>query len=117
MKLKITEPGMKWLWLFLVLFLFSCHSSNEKSQGNEHHTDTVTIHMMQFNPSEITVNKGDTVIWINKDLVPHTVKSLVANEFYSDTIKVGQTWKQNITDSVSYFCTIHPTMIGKIMVK
>lgn len=117
MKNQITEPGIKGLLLFLVLFLFSCHSSNEKPNGNENHTDTVTIHMMQFNPSEITVSKGDTVIWINKDLVPHTVKSYVANEFYSDTINVGKTWKQSITDSVSYFCTIHLTMNGRIMIR
>jgi plastocyanin len=117
MKNQITEPGIKCLPLFLVLFLLSCHSSHSNLERKEHHTDTVKIHMMQFTPSEITVNKGDTVIWINKDLVPHTVKSYVANEFYSDTINVGKTWKKSITDSISYFCTIHPTMDGKIIVK
>jgi plastocyanin len=117
MKNAITESGIKRLLLFPILFLISCHSSNEKVTENSHHTDTVIIRQMQFNPAEITVNKGDTVVWINKDLVPHTVKSYAAKEFYSDTINVGKTWTKSITDSVSYFCTIHPTMKGKIIVK
>jgi len=27
---------------------------------------------MQFNPAELTVHRGDRVVWVSKDLFPHT---------------------------------------------
>ncbi|HEY5371998.1 MAG TPA: plastocyanin/azurin family copper-binding protein [Hanamia sp.] len=85
---------------------------------NIHKVDTVTINLMKFNPEVLDVTKGDTVIWINKGLVAHTVKSYQPDKFYSDTLQPGQMWKWVMTDSAAYYCTIHPvTMIGKLLLK
>jgi plastocyanin len=117
MKNKITELGIKLFLLFPILFLFSCHSSDQQNGENRNSTDTITIQQMQFIPASLSVNKGDTIVWINKDMVDHTVKEEKSNGFYSDTIHVGKTWKMKATDSASYDCTIHPTMKGKIVIK
>jgi plastocyanin len=117
MKNNIIELGIKCLLLFPVLFLLSCHSSDQQNGKRGQRTDTVTIQQMQFIPATLTVQKGDTIVWINKGMVPHTVKEEKSNGFYSDTIQVGNTWKMVATDTASYDCTIHPTMKGKIMIK
>ncbi|HET7118764.1 MAG TPA: plastocyanin/azurin family copper-binding protein [Hanamia sp.] len=117
--------GIRVCLLFPILFLFSCSSPNKKSTANQtetkenvHKLDTVTINLMKFNPEVLDVNKGDTVVWINKGLVAHTVKSYQDNKFYSDTLQPGQMWKWIVKDSAAYFCTIHPyTMKGKLVLK
>ena len=110
--------------LFPIFFLFSCSSPNKKTQTNQpateanaHKVDTVVLQLMKFNPEELNVNIGDTVVWINKGLVAHTVKSYQDNKFYSDTIQVGASWKLAVKDSAAYFCSIHPTMQGKLVIK
>lgn len=115
-------------WEKLVLMLIiassglaSCNETSNKSvskEGSERsHVDTVILKQMQFSPATLNVAKGDTVIWINQDLVDHDVTSDASNLFYSDTLKVGNSWKHVITDSASYHCSIHPSMIGKITLK
>jgi len=37
-------------------------------------THTVTIEGMQFRPQALSVALGDTVVWVNKDLVAHTAR-------------------------------------------
>lgn len=125
MKNLVAVLGIRVCLLFPILFLFSCTSPDKKSPANQtetkesvHTVDTVTINMMKFNPEILDVNKGDTVIWINKGLVPHTVKSYQDNKFYSDTLNPGQSWKLVVIDSATYYCTIHPVnMQGKIVLK
>lgn len=123
MKSQITESGIRWLLLFPVLFLFSCSSPDKKSTTSETvernlpKVDTVTIQLMKFNPAVLQVNKGDTVIWINKGMVAHTIKSYQDNKFYSDTLQPDKTWKLVVKDSATYYCTIHPTMQGKLIFK
>jgi len=125
MKNAIAVLGIRVCLLFPILFLFSCSSPNKKSDAkqmeteeNINKTDTVTISMMKFNPDMLNVSEGDTVIWINKGMVPHTIKSYQDNKFYSDTLAPGQSWKWIVNDSASYFCTIHPaTMKAKLMLK
>ena len=124
MKNLVAVLGIRVCLLFPILFLFSCSSPNKKSQANQtetneniHKVDTVTLNMMKFNPEVLDVSKGDTVIWINKGLVAHTVKSYQDNKFYSDTLQPGKLWKLVLKDSAAYYCSIHPTMQGKLVVK
>lgn len=77
---------------------------------------TVIIKGMAFDPAELHVNKGDAVVWINKDIVPHNVTDFPKNKWTSGTLPLGKSWGKSISDSFDYYCSIHPTMKGKIIV-
>ncbi|MHC1718660.1 MAG: cupredoxin family copper-binding protein [Acidaminococcaceae bacterium] len=78
--------------------------------------NTVTIHEFKFNPAEITIQKGETITWINEDSVTHTVTGTGIN---SGSLEKGKTFKKtfNETGTFDYICTPHPYMKGKIIVK
>ncbi len=117
MKNSIKVLGITWCLLFSILLLNSCTSSDENASQNNHSVDTVTIRQMQFIPEALNVAIGDTVVWINKDLVDHTITEKKSKAFYSDTLAVGKSWKMAVKDSAGYYCSIHPTMKGKLVLK
>jgi plastocyanin len=82
--------------------------------GKDH---TVTIEGMQFNPPELTVHQGDRIVWVNKDLFPHTATA--AKVFDSGSIAADGSWSYVAAKSgeYAYGCTFHPTMKGKITVQ
>ena len=59
------------------------------------------------------VSPGDTIVWINRDIVPHTVTAN-GGTWESQTPEEGQSLKVIVEDSgeYSYFCEFHPHMIG-----
>lgn len=79
----------------------------------------ITIANMAFSPSQITVNKGDTVTWTNNDSMAHTVTSDTGSELDSGDIQPGSTYSHtfNTAGSFQYHCSIHPSMRGTIVVK
>ena len=79
---------------------------------------TVTIEGMRFLPEVLTVAPGDTVMWVNNDLVPHTATSTTGS-FDSKDIQADKSWKLTIrkTGDFAYICTFHPTMKAMLRVK
>ena len=79
---------------------------------------SVIIEGMQFNPNALTIASGDTVDWVNKDIVPHTATS-TSKEFNSAVIQSGGTWRHAFKKptSIDYACSLHPTMKAKLTVK
>lgn len=69
----------------------------------------VEIKDFSYIPDTITVPKGTTVIWTNRDTAPHTV---TADSFESGTLNLGQmfTYTFNQAGTFEYRCTIHPSM-------
>ena len=80
-------------------------------------THTVTMENMRFQPESLTVARGDTVVWVNKDLVPHTATSK-AGGFDSASIEAEQSWKFTVRKKgdFAYVCTFHPTMTAMLRV-
>lgn len=76
----------------------------------------VTIQNFKFKPAEITIQKGETITWINEDSITHTVTGTGIN---SGSLNKGQSFKQTFNDAgtFNYNCTTHPYMKGKITVK
>lgn len=84
---------------------------------NRPHYHTVEIRLMKFIPAELTVSKGDTVVWINNGITAHDVTELTDNLWTSSSMPVGTSWSKVITESTDYFCSIHMVMKGKLAVK
>ena len=77
----------------------------------------VTIKDMKYNPAEIQANIGDTVLFINKDLVPHNVADSLTKEWLSPQLDFGTEWPMVVTKDLHYYCAFHPNMEGDIQVE
>jgi plastocyanin len=97
---------------FPLVVLSSCSSAPEKHVPK---TDTVLITQMKFQPAELTVHKGDTVVWINRDMVAHDVTQGPNSAWSSKSLAPGQSWKMAVEESDDYFCSIHIVMVGKLI--
>lgn len=78
--------------------------------------DTIVINGMQFNPAELHVKKGDTVVWVNRDIVVHDATEFPDKKWTSGPLPNGSSWKMKVDKSYDYFCSIHITMKGKLVV-
>jgi len=78
---------------------------------------TVTIDGFEFHPPEVTVGKGDVVVWVNKDPVPHTATAKGA-ALDSGSIAASGSFRFTATREgrFEYVCTLHPTMKGVLVV-
>ena len=79
---------------------------------------TVLIEGMRYQPEELTVAAGDTVVWINRDMVPHTATS-ASGRFDSSEIAPGKSWTHTVrtTGEFAYICTYHPLMKAVLRVR
>jgi plastocyanin len=78
----------------------------------------ITIEEMRFQPQLVEVATGDTIVWVNKDLVAHTATSKTA-AFDSKLIGANASWKYTVRNrgTLPHTCTYHPTMSGTIRVR
>ena len=78
----------------------------------------VKIDNFVFGPETITVPVGATVTWTNKDDIPHTSVS-TDGVFKSKVLDTDEKFSYTFTKAGTYpyYCTIHPKMTGKVVVK
>lgn len=77
----------------------------------------VAISGFAYSPKQAVVRVGDTVTWTNNDSAPHTVTANDAS-FDSGTLVQGGVFSRTFdaTGMFSYFCAMHPSMIGSVQV-
>jgi len=109
--------------LFVALALMNTMRGKEpetKASAPAKATKTeVIIGNFSFSPKTLTVPVGATVTWTNHDKVPHLVTSTNDQFKKSPLLKAGQSFSNTFATggTYSYFCSIHPQMTGKIIVK
>jgi len=83
-----------------------------------HKTHTVTIENVQYGDRSLSVQRGDRIVWINKDLVPHTV-SADSGVFDSGDLPAGARWAYTAKapGTFGYHCRYHPTMVAQLIVQ
>lgn len=77
----------------------------------------VEIKAMQFQPAEIVVHKGDTVLFVNKDMFVHNVTEAKTKAWASQSLSFDDSYRLLVTESADYYCSLHPVMKGKLMVE
>ena len=85
---------------------------------NETTGGTITINHFIFEPAELAVAVGKTVTWIHNNNVSHTIISK-DGLFESDVLENGDKFTFVFSEPgvYEYYCSIHPSMQGKITVE
>jgi plastocyanin len=78
----------------------------------------IRIDNFSFTPPTLVVAPGTTVTWTNADDSPHSVREK-DGKFKSAALDTDDTFSQTFTapGEYDYFCSIHPYMTAKIVVK
>lgn len=78
----------------------------------------VAMEGMVFQPATLTVAAGDSVVWVNKDLVPHAVVTS-GEAFDSKVIEFSKSSSHTFAarGDFEYVCPFHPTMKGMVHVQ
>ncbi len=86
----------------------------QEANGTRHR---VEIQQFKFVPEAIEVKPGDTVVWVNLDIVPHTVTA-TNTSWESGNLDPDAEWEMTVGEPTSgkYFCAYHPTMTAAINV-
>ncbi|MBI5046042.1 MAG: cupredoxin family copper-binding protein [Candidatus Niyogibacteria bacterium] len=81
-------------------------------------SDAVVIENFAFSPATLEIQSGQKVVWKQNDTIPHTVVS-ANNLFASGTLRKGDEFSFVFSKAgeYDYHCGIHPSMIGKIIVR
>jgi len=110
----------RYLIVALAVIAAACSGDNTTTtEGAEVEGERIEIAELAFTPDTLTVATGATVVWVNADeALPHTSTSdddlwssgnLAGGDEFSHTFDEAGTF--------AYFCEIHPTMRGTIVVE
>lgn len=112
--------------IMAALVIAGAAACTSPSARTTNHTNyMVEMRGMQYSPAEIMVAPGDTITWINRDIVPHTATS--ASTSASTSAAAGEGWDSGLIaadssyllvvgegDFGEYKCMFHPAMTGRI---
>ena len=73
-------------------------------------TIQITIENMEFAPAEVSARVGDTIEWINKDVLVHTATARNGDFDVTTPPKKTVTSVLKKAGTVEYYCRFHPNM-------
>ena len=103
----------------VIALVLCCAPIAGAQQKRKPATHTVTIDAVSFKPATLTIKAGDSVVWVNKDVVTHTATAEGAGGFESGALASGASWKHTFKGKAdfAYLCRFHPTMKGRLVVE
>jgi plastocyanin len=80
-------------------------------------TYVVVMDKLKFGPVPAGLHKGDTIVWVNKDMLRHTATA--TNHSFDVDLPAGAKGKTVLKASgtIPFFCRYHPGMRGVLKVK
>ncbi len=88
------------------------------AQAQQARQHTVEITGFKFVPETLRVRAGDTLVFVNKDVVPHTATQQPSG-WDSGALARDQSWslKLEAVGALDFFCRFHPSMKGRLIVE
>lgn len=96
----------------LVVLAAACATPREPQRHE------VAMAAFAFDPDTLRVSVGDTIVWHNRDVVPHTATSS-DGAWDSGAIAAQGSWSfvAETAGESEYVCTLHPSMTGVLVVQ
>ena len=81
------------------------------------HTYTVVIDKLKFGPVPAAVHPGDTIIWVNRDVLRHSATA--TNHSFDVDLPAGAKVKMVVKSRgrIPFVCRYHPGMRGTLLVQ
>jgi plastocyanin len=79
-------------------------------------TIEITMENLVFSPAEVSANVGDTIKWINKDILAHTATARNGDFDVTMPPKKTVTLVLKKAGSIDYYCRYHPNMKATLTV-
>ena len=118
MKTRVCIAGLAVTIMAMAVLLAGSPNAAAKAQQPAAATAEVKIDNFSFGPQTLTVSVGTTVVWTNRDDIPHTVVS-TDRVFKSKVRDTDEKFAYTFTKAGTYpyFCSVHPKMTGKVVVQ
>ena len=87
------------------------------AEGGRPRSHVVQITGFTYEPARVTAAIGDTLTWVNEDIVPHTATAAGAWDSGMIASKGRWTVVLRAGGRVDYQCALHPSMKGTVVVK
>jgi plastocyanin len=109
--------ALSFLALLVVVPLAGAQESQDMMGQSTPKMWSVTIEDFDFDPADVAIQPGDTVMWVNRGNTPHTVTS-DDGQFDSEALNPGESFMFTFPEAgtFSYHCEIHPFMTGSVTV-
>ena len=106
---------MKFRAVPVLICIAALSAAGARAAGTTH---AVRIERMKFIPEHLEVAAGDTVVWTNKDFLPHSVTAREARVESGD-LAPSKSWRfiARKKGEMHYICRLHPVMKGVLVVK
>ncbi len=108
---------LKWIFLsgasILLVLIASFGNATERTAAKHHQ---VFISGFEFVPKVLKLSTGDTVTWVNKDVVPHNIIVGTKHIKLSPDLVRGEKFTFVAKASLSYECGFHPSMKGRLVI-
>lgn len=110
------------IWVYSVWYMNApapASAAEGQAQPVAQRSDELTVPMANFvfNPKQVIVPVGTTVIWVNQDGAPHTATADDGKLFKSELLSKGQSFKHTFDQAGEfvYFCELHGSAGGQDM--
>lgn len=111
----------RWLSVAMLCIAASIHQPVSAADAThlQAHVYKVEIHDFMFSPKTLTVPVGARVTWINRDEEPHVVTSAGSQFASSKALDTNDSFGTTFSKpgTYAYYCSIHPMMVGTIIVQ
>lgn len=82
------------------------------------HAETIQITMdkLVFSPIEVNASVGDTIAWVNNDILAHTATAQNGDWDVAIAAKKTVSLVLKKAGTIEYYCRYHPNMKGRIVI-
>ncbi len=99
-------------WIYPIAFVLAGAMSVSAHAA----TIQITIDKLVYMPAEVTAKVGDTIEWVNKDILAHTATATDKSWDVMIAPKQNARLVLKKPGAFNYFCKFHPNMKGRVTV-